>query len=503
MEIASWPHQIKAVELLRKAVLDGYKRIMIQLPTGAGKTKTAGQVISDALKKGNNCSFTAPAIGLIDQTVQSFYNIGITEIGVIQADHHMTDWSKPVQVISPMTLMRRDAFPDCKIVFVDEAHEKQEIIKKWMDENPDIIFIGLSATPWSKGLGDWYQVLIKPTNIKKLIEGGYLSKWKAWSPDHPDRSGLVKTVNKEGIEDYTDRSMLSTMDKKPLVAKIVQNWIENGENRPTFCFCVNRKHARSIQEEFEAANIPCGYIDAFTKPHEREQLKNDFHEGKIKVVCNVGCLTRGIDWVVSCAILARPLRSDMLYVQIIGRVLRKDQWEYAYIFDHSDTFDTLGSFEDIDYSRLHTAELDEQIKKERDENRKKSKTRECPKCKSVIQPGQSVCGCGFKPEPIHDVELVDGRLKEFGSSAPEKPKDTVNMKGKDIKNRDFYAMLLHHAEKKGYASGWAPNQYKKKIGEYPNEHRNVTPIKPVSEVQSWIKAMGIRYAMGKKKARSS
>ena len=91
----------------------------------AGKTKTAAEIIERALAKGKRVVMTMPAKELIDETVQALWNEGIRDVGVIQADHPMTDSSKPVQVASVQTLSRRK-LPDADLVIVDEAHRAQQ-----------------------------------------------------------------------------------------------------------------------------------------------------------------------------------------------------------------------------------------------------------------------------------------------------------------------------------------------------------------------------------------
>src|SRR3546814_4920672 len=93
--------------------------------------------------------FIVDAISLIDQTVQSFYDLGLSDIGVIQADHAMTDWSKPIQVASVQTLQRR-GMPEVDLAIVAEAHVRNQWLEKqfgsedWGKEP----VIGLSATSW-------------------------------------------------------------------------------------------------------------------------------------------------------------------------------------------------------------------------------------------------------------------------------------------------------------------------------------------------------------------
>src|SRR5439155_12036812 len=107
------------------------------------------------------------------------------------------------------------------------------------------------------------------------------------------------------------------------------------------------------QQKFLEEDIPAEYIDCYTEAPERKAIAERFHAGEVKVVCNVGCLTTGVDWDVRCIILARPTRSEMLYVQLVGRGLRTaDGKTEALILDHSDNHVRLGFVTDIHYDEL-------------------------------------------------------------------------------------------------------------------------------------------------------
>lgn len=309
-------HQTKAIGLLRDALRRGAKRPMLQLPTGAGKTRIASEVINLARAKGNRVIFTVPAISLVDQTAREFYAEGIRDVGVMQANHPMTDASKPVQIASIQTLQRR-SIPEAGLVIVDEAHKVFDFVGDWMarDEWLGVPFIGLSATPWTKGLGRLYDALIVGSTTAELIEAGYLSPFKVFAPSHPDLKG-VRTV----AGDFHEGDLAKVMN--PLIGDVVTTWLERGEGRPTLCFAVDRKHASLLQEQFEGAGVACGYVDKDTDLLERERIRKRFAAGDLKVVCNVGVLTTGVDWDVRCIILARPTKSEILFTQIIGRGLR-------------------------------------------------------------------------------------------------------------------------------------------------------------------------------------
>ena len=68
------------------------------------------------------------------------------------------------------------------MVIVDEAHLMHKETFRWMADGPDVPFIGLSATPWSRDLGKYYDALIKAAIIREVIEKGYLSRYTVFAP---------------------------------------------------------------------------------------------------------------------------------------------------------------------------------------------------------------------------------------------------------------------------------------------------------------------------------
>jgi superfamily II DNA or RNA helicase len=145
------PHQERALEALRRSLASGHRRPMLQAPTGFGKTLTAAHIIQRALDRGKRVAFSVPALSLIDQSVAAFEAEGIECVGVMQGIHLRTDRDQPVQVCSVQTIARRKR-PEVDLILVDEAHELHKEIFRWMADCPDVPFIGLSATPWSRGL---------------------------------------------------------------------------------------------------------------------------------------------------------------------------------------------------------------------------------------------------------------------------------------------------------------------------------------------------------------
>jgi len=473
-------YQKDAICALRQSLRSGKRRPVLQMPTGAGKTATAGAIINMAQEKGNKVIFCVPAISLVNQTVDSFERDGIFEIGVMQAFHERTDHRAPIQVASIQTLMRRN-IPETSLVIVDECHVSFKFMDKWFKqlEEQKVPVIGLTATPWAKGMGKLYDDLIIGTTTQRLIDSGYLSNFKVFAPAHPDLTG-VKIVK----GDYETKGLSRAMQQGTLVADIVSTWLEKGEDRPTLCFGVDRAHAKKLQQQFLEAGVPTGYMDAFTDIEEREQIAKQFANGDLKVVCNVGVLTTGIDWDVRCIILARPTRSEILYTQIIGRGLRTAEGkDYCLILDHSDTTLRLGFVTDIHHDVLDSG------KKTKGIHEKKIKLpRACPKCAYLKPPGSRECPvCGFAAVATSKVETEEGELAELTSKKEQLGKQwTTQVK------LNFYAELLGYARQKGYKDGWAYHAYKQRIGVGPPSRP--IPLAPSPATLSWIRHLNIARA---------
>jgi DNA repair protein RadD len=480
-----YEHQARAEELIRNSLLEGHKRPILQSPTGSGKTVLAAALVEGALRKGNRVAFTVPRLSLIDQTRDRFVEEGIppSAIGVIQRDHPETDPSRPIQVCSLQTLRRRQ-LPDVKMVIVDEAHEKSEFLTSWMGlpEWQSVPFVGLTATPWAKGLAKLYDDLLIPTTTAELIEKGLLSRFKVFAPSHPDLRGVEVVKG-----DYHEGQLSEVMSKKELTADVVKTWLEKGEDRPTLAFCVDLAHARKLADEFNSKGVVCGYVDAYTDRRARNELGEAFRARHVQVICSVGTLTTGIDWDVRCIILARPTKSEILYVQIIGRGLRTGVGkDYCLILDHSDTTLKLGFVTDIHHEELDNGKPNRSAKASVAEEKK---PRECPSCKALKN--THVCpSCGFAPVRQSQLVVKEGELVEL--QARKGKKDLGHP-------QSVYSGLLWYGQRQGYKPGWAAMQYRNAFGKWPDGLVK-TPLPATNDQIQWIKSRQIAFAKGRANA---
>ena len=482
-------YQIDTLDKLRSSLRAGKRRPVVQMPTGAGKTIMAAAIIKMARENGKRVLFTVPALSLIDQTVERFEGVGIYDIGVIQADHWKTDPSQPVQVASVQTLNRRK-IPKVDLVIVDECQISFKMYDQWFkaplwQKTP---IIGLSATPWAKGMGLLWDDLIIGTTIDALIKSGHLCDYKVFAPSHPDLGG-VKTK----MGDYEVDGLAKEMSRKELVADIVSTWLERGENRQTLCFCVTTAHAKFVQKQFQEAGVKCDYQDAFTSREDRLDIAKRFENGDCQIVCNVGTLTTGVDWDVRCVILARPTKSEILYVQMIGRGLRTAPGkDHLIVLDHSDTTLRLGFVSDIHHDRLSVGQKDVLEKGVKEEPLPK----ECPQCHYLRPPKVAKCpSCGYQPVPMSQVDSVTGELLEL-TRGGQAVKPQVSAAEKEL----FYRELVTYGLLKQYKSGWAWWSYRAKFDEKPESWFSTTAVDVIRPMTaSWIKHRQIATAKARAK----
>ena len=477
-----YPHQVDALHRLRTALLAGATTPMLQAPTGFGKTRLAAEIVDGVLARGQRVLIVVPALSLIDQTVAALEAEGIDDIGVIQSLHMRTCSAASVQVASVQTLQRRP-MPKVDLILIDEAHRWYVFFASMVADAKaaGVPVIGLSATPWTRGLGKHFDRLLTVTTTRDLIAGGYLSPFRVFAPAHPDLSGVATLAG-----DFHEGQLAKVMDSEGLVADIVSTWLRHGERRPTLCFAVNRAHAAHLQREFLAAGVPAGYVDARTDREARAKLRHQFHNGEIEVVVNVGCLTTGVDWDIRCIILARPTKSEMLYVQMIGRGLRIAEGKIdCLVLDHSDTTLRLGFVTDI-----HHDELDDGTPASTREKQRKPVPAECPSCHFLRPPGISKCpACNFKPERQNLVEVSDGRLVELRVAE----RSTASIEQKVA----IFGQLKTIARRKGYALGWAAHQFNRFFGMWPTGLADAPENEPTAELSSWVKSRQIAFAKSK------
>lgn len=482
------PHQEKAVQMLRQSLARGNKRPLLAAPCSFGKTITAAYILNETYKKGNRGLFIADRVKLIQQTVDSFTNHQMP-IGVMQGSHEMNDPSKPIQIASVQTLARRKWWHlEPSVVIVDECHVHYDTVTKMMEMFSNVPFIGLSATPYSRGLGQYYDDLILPITPRGLLDKGYLCPIHYYGGKRPDLSGVRRRRIRTGGSDYDDDSLGEVYENdKALAGDIIYNWMQHGENSQTIAFSPSIKHSKFLVEKFNLAGIPAVHIDGYMDDEERQIIYEAHDRGEYKILSCSRLLNTGYDAPsVKCLIDCFPTASKIALCQRYGRVQRTYPGkDYAIILDHAGNCQRHGFVEDIVPESLddgrHRFDERNQIKKEK----KEPKVKECPQC--TRQFIGIKCVCGYEIPWTQQIVTDDQILTKLN-----------NNNYSQERKAEWLGELYLYAEKKGKTEGWANHKYKEKFKEWPNA-RPILAKAVSDEVSNWIKHQNIKYAKGKAK----
>lgn len=411
-------YQELAIELARNKVKKDIKKIMFFLATGGGKGLIMSQLTHSSLKSGKKVLTVMRRREIIFQTIKNYKNYHGINASPIMAGMTGLDILNPCQVCSIDTIRSRikngsiDFIKDFDIVIVDEAHDtNSDTYQEFLSFMGDKLFLGFSATPFkinNKPLKFW-QTTIKPIEPAELRDLGYLVKTRTFVPSKIDVTG-VKTV----AGDFNERQLLERASESKIIGDIVETYIKYGENKPAILFAINKAHSSMMAEAFRSAGIQATHQDESHNSKERAYAINALKAGEIKVLCNVNIFSTGVDIPQACVgIMARPTKSEILWIQQIGRLLRPYPGkDYAIILDHAANTERHGGAFDIRYSGLESeigfAPKEKQIK-----------VYTCPKCFIVTEEKTNPCvSCGHISEPNDknrddDIKHKDGHLIEI------------------------------------------------------------------------------------------
>lgn len=481
-------YQEEAINKIKQGIKEGHQRQVLMLATGGGKTLIASRIMQGVARKGNRACFIVDSVELIEQAYHRFDSDGLW-VGVIQGDHHFTNWAAPIQVATIQSLRSRwNRIPDemrFDLIVIDECHVLHNAHIKIM-ETCGCPVIGLSATPFRKKLGNYFSNLILGATTKYLTDNNYLVPADIYIGKTAD----MTKVKKKADGDWDGDSAGEAMSGKEIIGDIVSNWFRLGQNRKTMVFCCNVAHSKKVRDQFENAEVSCAHVDGYMPSHEREIIIEKFRRGKIKILCNCGVLTKGFDVPdVGCLVVARPTKSLMLHIQILGRGLRTHPGKTdCIILDHTKNCIDIGSPVDILPQVLHVDGKDNPDRKKRD--KKEALEKPCPSC-GFLKPAKvfKCPKCHFETQVQSTIGEVQGELVRM--------KDGKSM-SKEQK-QDVYAQLLQYSKDHGYNPGWAYHKCIAICGSAPRNTKQIDP-KPIStEMRKTIRHLNIKYAKRKNK----
>lgn len=487
-EIILRPYQVECVDGLRENIR---RRIMNQIlcaPTGAGKTVIGAHLIRECYHKGKRAVFVCDRISLIDQTSAFFDKFGIPH-GVIQADHWRRKPGERIQIGSAQTLMRR-GWPDADLIIVDEAHC---CYKSTIDRisRRDAVTIGLTATPFTKGLGRHYDAVVTVTTTNKLTLEKYLATFRVFAASEPDMEG-AKVVAGEWTEHEAESRAM------PIIGDAVAEYLKHGEGKKFIAFGCSVAHCAELHRQFLAAGVMCDLYTYLTPDDERAASITEFRkqDGWLRGLISVSALSKGFDVdSVGVIIMCRPLKSSLAeHIQILGRGLRPHPCKAEnglIVLDHSGNFVRFWH-ETNDFFENSVDTLDDgKPKPPKKKSEEEKKPVKCPKCHHVFGGGPVCPACGYIFPPKAAARHMPGELHELNSSTKTLSRDD---------KRQLFGELKQIGLNRGYKEGWAANKFREFAGVWPNGHRDAPLQIPSLETLSRVRKSARAWAAQNKAA---
>ena len=342
---------------------------------------------------------------------------------------------------------RLGQYPTPALIVADEAHLSRS--NSWMKvlDYYDTHTVGFTATPVrldGKPLGSIYSALVTGVSVRWLIDNYRLAPYEYYAPTAVETEGLRVQAG-----DYVIKDLEQLMIDRAIYSDVLKSWERLAKHQKTIAYCVSVKHAQETAKMFTEAGYPAVEIDGSTPPKKRLQIMDDFRNGKIMVLCNVGIISEGVSIDdVTCCLLLRPTESHALYWQQAMRCMRYQPGKKAIIIDCVGNY-TRNPLPDAEVAWSLTESI-----------RKKPKLndegdfiiRTCPSCFKVFKTAPVCPYCGTE-YPLHPRELKahkDIELARITAEEAERMAEAKKASRREQGRAQTFEELLAIGKAKGY-----------------------------------------------------
>lgn len=339
---------------------------LIVLPTGAGKSIVVAAV-AGAVE--GNILVLQPSKEILEQNMKKLaLYVPEEQIGVYSASFKRKEVRKYTFATIQSVYKVPELFEGTDLVLIDECHlvnQKKEssMFARFLKAIGNPVTIGLTASPFRnvQGYANVQGIVSSVTTLKlinrmnprmwnrvayhinseQLVEEGFLVPLKYYSRTlySHQRIPLNKSRSDFDLEAFSALIL-------PHEEKIVISINEARKHRKAvLVFCSSLEQAERMSKVVKQS----AFVSGKTKAKERDRIINEFKDGTIQVVFNVGVLTTGFDFPeLDCIYLLRPTRSLSLYYQMLGRGVRTAPGKKdCVVIDYSGSYESLGKIEDI------------------------------------------------------------------------------------------------------------------------------------------------------------
>ena len=331
-EIRLYNYQAEMKERIDVA-FRSYRSVMVQMPTGTGKTVLLSEVVKSEEQRVKN-----PWVWIVVHRRELVEQIRDTLNTMLSCPYSTLDTTSPllsensrIKVMSIQWLSRhyQDMAEKPSLIVIDEAHHAvAKTYAEVMNAYPEARKLGVTATPCrlnKKGFTDLFDVLLQSWPTKKFIADGRLSLYDYMSikADSIDQR-MVFGLTKRGADgDFSLKEMSEKLDVQPSIKRLCDTILHYASNKKGIVYAIDIKHAEHIAEQYRVHGIHAVAISSKTPNDERRLTIDKFKAGLIQVLVNVDLFGEGFDCPdVEFIQLARPTLSLAKYLQQVGRGMR-------------------------------------------------------------------------------------------------------------------------------------------------------------------------------------
>lgn len=367
---------------------------LLVLPTGSGKSLVIADI---ANRLDGNVIVFQPSKEILEQNFNKLRSYGVEDCSIFSASFNSKEISRITFATIGSVKSCMEFFDQFRYVIVDECHlvnAQGGMYKDFFDCSKRKI-LGLTATPYRLSTSVVYredgkqvfrpkdeklaeefdqkvinrrirmdsQCILKfltrtrprvfhdviyQVDISTLLQRGYLARMEYFDLSILNHASLRR--NSTG-RDFDDKALKGQYEKCNLQTHLI-NVVRRLQTPKSG---IPRKGILVFTKFIEESELLCEYVDGCvmitgkTPQKERDRILNDFKEGKIKVVANVGVLTTGFDYPeLDTVVMARPTMSLSQYYQIVGRAIRPHESKNsAWLVDLCGNIKRFGRVEDL------------------------------------------------------------------------------------------------------------------------------------------------------------
>jgi superfamily II DNA or RNA helicase len=401
------PYQVHGINELAKKVQQGKKRILFQLPTGAGKTVAFAGLVNRFLnKQQRRILILVHREELLKQTIRTIFNwYDIMPVPVTAGMSYLPNGLVYVAMVETANNRLRknpDYFKNIGLVIVDEAH--LGLFRKMFDHYKETLIIGFTATPIAASktepLKNYFEDIVTSVDIPDLIAMGSLAPNKTYNIQNVSRKDL--RISKG---EFDEKQMAGVFSGTKHVQNAIAAYQKHALGKKTIVFNCNIDHSKKVNETFLSFGYESRHLDGEMNMKDRDAILKWFENTPGAILNNVGVATTGFDVPsIEAVIMNRSTMSLSLWLQCCGRGSRPFPWKSHFII-----IDMGGNaFSHGDWSESHNWK-DMFFFPEKAKTGGEAPVKECKGCGVLIHLSQKTCphcGADNSPHVKYDTERV-------------------------------------------------------------------------------------------------